>query len=576
MSEKTDSCTIDADVTAPVLEAEEEVVSVNYNEMSIADLAAEFENLAKDPERMSKHKEAEMIKAAFYKKLLKEKETLGESEENPFSEVEEAFKAFYNAYKKEKAEYNAAQEKEREANLVVKKAVIEDLKELIGKQEDVNVTFPAFREIQNRWREAGPVPAKDFRGLNETYQLYVEQFYDMVKINRDLRDLDFKKNLEAKEEFCKKAEELAAREDVISAFKELQKLHEQWKEFGPVEKEFRESIWNRFKEATAVINKKYQAYFEAMKDKYEENLAAKTVLCEKVEAFVEQEIKSSNEWNTISKSIEDLQKEWREIGFAAKKDNQKIYERFRAACDSFYEKKRVFYAEFKDSMNDNLARKISICEQVEALKNSTEWKKTTDKIISLQKEWKEIGAVPRKKADQLWKRFRGACDEFFEERDKHAKENDYYGNLKAKQAVIEEIKAFKAEAAEDIAAAQKAFNEKFQAIGFVPFKEKDNVNSAFREAMNEKFGSLRRKASASPRSEKDRLMAEYNRKEQEIVTFENNIGFFARSKNADKLVAQIQQNIDKAKEELKALEAQIRALGAAQAQNDKQSEEGEC
>ena len=449
-------------VQPDVAEVKEEKTLVNYAEKTLAELTGLFQELLEDIDRLKKSKEAEAIKSAFYKKLSKEKaeagvegaveepsadeevaeapaaeaaEPVAEPEKvNPFVAIEEGFKSLYLTYKKERAEYNREQEKEREENLSAKQQVIEDLKALVENQEDVSSSFPAFREIQNRWREIGPVPAQNFRNLNDTYQFLVEKFYDMVKINRDLRDLDFKKNLEAKEAFCQEAERLAENENVVDAFRELQKLHEQWKEFGPVAKEFREEIWDRFKAATAVINKKYQAYFEGQKEKFAENLQAKAALCEKVEAFAAQEIASSNEWNAISKQIEDIQKEWRSIGFASKKDNQKIYDRFRAACDAFYGRKRDFYSQYKDSMNENLDKKLAIIEKAEALKESKEWKKTTDLFIELQKEWKEIGAVPRKKSEQLWKRFRAACDSFFDAKAKEGKaDNEFYANLKAKR-----------------------------------------------------------------------------------------------------------------------------------------------
>ena len=392
----------------------------------------------------------------------------------------------------------------------------------------------------------------------------------MVKINRELRDLDFKKNLEAKEAFCAVAEKLAENEDVVAAFKELQRLHEQWKEFGPVAKEFRDSIWERFKAATAVVNKRYQAFFEGIKEQQAENLAKKTVLCEKVEEIAAREVNTSNEWNAFSKEIEEIQQEWKTIGFASKKDNQKIYDRFRAACDSFYARKREFYMEYKDGMNANLERKIALCEQAEQLKLSTEWKKAADQFISLQKQWKEIGAVPRKKSEQLWKRFRAACDEFFAARDKNAKpENDFYGNLKAKQRLIEEIKAYELKGDESDAAAMAEFQKRWNEIGFVPFKEKDNVAKAYKEALA-KFPSnrpARRSRPARPQlSEKDRLIQQYNALEQDIVTYENNIGFFSMSKNSEPLIKQMQEKIAKSKEELKALAAQIKALNEAEEQ----------
>ena len=574
--------------------------NVNYSEMTLAELVNAFEQLLGNADRMKMSKEAEAIKSAFYRTLLKEKAQAGLSadipqddlseevadenalpseteasaaeesiSENPFAEIERGFKSLYNQYRKERAEYNRQVEKEREENLAKKQAVIEDLKALLEKQEDVNATFPAFREIQNRWRAVGPVPPQNFRNINETYQLYVEQFYDMVKINRELRDLDFKKNLEVKERFCQEAEALAENPNIIEAFRELQKLHEQWKEYGPVAKEFREQIWERFKAATAVINKKYQAHFEDQKVQQAETLAKKTLLCEKVEEIASREVTESNQWNTFSKEIEDIQKEWKTIGFASKKENQKIYDRFRAACDDFYGRKRDFYSEYKDNMNANLEKKIALCVEAEALKSSTDWKKTTDRFINLQKQWKEIGAVPRKKSEQLWKRFRAACDEFFAERDKNAKpENDFYGNLKAKQHIIAEISEYQltGNEAEDMDA-MKDFAERFQAIGFVPFKEKDKIAQAYKEAVQQKFPSYLkasrkggRPAQKSPRSEMERLIQKYNALEQDIVTYENNIGFFAMSKNAAPLIKQMQDRIANAKEELSALAAQIRQI----------------
>ncbi len=578
-------------VQPDVAEVKEEKTFVNYAEKTLAELTGLFQELLQDIDRLKKSKEAEAIKSAFYKKLSKEKaeagvegaveepsadeevveapvaaasQPEGEPEKvNPFVAIEEGFKSLYLTYKKERAEYNREQEKEREENLAAKQQVIEDLKALVENQEDVSSSFPAFREIQNRWREIGPVPAQNFRNLNDTYQFLVEKFYDMVKINRDLRDLDFKKNLEAKEAFCQEAEKLAENENVLDAFRELQKLHEQWKEFGPVAKEFREEIWDRFKAATAVINKKYQAYFEGQKEKFAENLQAKAALCEKVEAFAAQEIASSNEWNAISKQIEDIQKEWRSIGFASKKDNQKIYDRFRAACDAFYGRKRDFYSQYKDSMNENLDKKLAIIEKAEALKESKEWKKTTDLFIELQKEWKEIGAVPRKKSEQLWKRFRAACDAFFDAKAKEGKaDNEFYANLKAKRALIEEIQAF--EGSDE--AAMQDFAARWQAIGFVPFKEKENVAKAYAEAMKAKFPSFgarpqrggRAGAPKAPKSEKDLLVDQYKALQQDIVTYENNIGFFAQSKNAEPLIKQMQERIDAAKQQLKELEGKIR------------------
>lgn len=584
----------EVEMTSDVVES-----NVNYSELTLAELVHAFEHLAVNEERMKMLKDAEAIKAAFYRRLQREKaeaglavsateDTVEESDEassdiestpseqvqesvsdNPFAEIERGFKSLYNKYRKERAEYNRQLEKEREDNLAGKQAVIEDLKALLEKQEDVNETFPEFREIQNRWRAIGPVPAQNYRNINETYQLYVEQFYDMVKINRELRDLDFKKNLEVKEKFCEQAEALAQQANVVDAFKELQKLHEQWKEYGPVAREFREQIWDRFRAATSVINKKYQAHFEAQKEQQAENLAKKTVLCEKVEEIAAREVTESNQWNSFSKEIEEIQKEWKTIGFASKKENQKIYDRFRAACDDFYGRKRDFYSEYKNNINTNLEKKIALCVEAENLKTSTEWKKTTDRFIDLQKQWKEIGAVPRKKSDQLWKRFRAACDEFFAERDKNVTpENDYYGNLKAKQRLIEEIKAYTLTGDKDQDyQAMADFSAKWQEIGFVPFKEKDKIAQAYKDALQETFqgmslrsGRRNRGAARGPKTEKERLIAKYNALEQDIVTFENNLGFFAMSKNAAPLIKQMEDRIAKAKEELSKIAEQIRHI----------------
>ena len=599
------------EVVAEVKEEVKEVVEeakeavVNFSEKPLAELSGLFQELTESADRMKRSKEAEAIKSAFYKRLSREKAEAGEDatvdepdadtvEEiaatepltsapvSPFAAIEAGFKSLYNTYKKERAEYNRQLDAEREGNLVKKQAIIEDLKALVDEQGDMKDAFPKFREIQNRWRETGPVPQQNFRDVNDTYQLYVEKFYDLVQINRELRDLDFRKNLEAKTEFCEQAEALAESEDVVGAFKELQKLHEQWKEYGPVAKEFRDSIWERFRAATAVINKKYQAHFEGLKEQHAANLEAKTALCERVEAIADQEITSSNQWNALSKEIEGIQAEWRKIGFATRKDNQKVYDRFRAACDKFFSRKREYYNEFKDSMNDNMAKKLAIIEQAEALKGSTDWKKTSDALIDLQRQWKEIGAVPRKKSEQLWKRFRAACDAFFNERDKQGKpENDFYGNLKAKRALIEEIEAYVPVDAEADAEAARGFAERWSAIGFVPFKEKEAVGAAYKAAMQAKFpewgrggrreggrGPVREPRRNQPLTEKDKLTLKYNQLQQDIQTYENNIGFFGLSKGAEQLKAQMQQRIDAAKEDLKKLEAEIRELVAKEAEEN--------
>lgn len=562
----------EAQIEESVVTSQVEADSADLSSKTLAELSELFQSLKESADKMMRSKEAESIKSAFYKLLGKMKsesqDVPAEGEElashnNPFEAIEQNFKAIYADYKRERAEFNKQQEQQREENLAKKKAVIEELKALVEKGDDVSSQFPAFRALQDRWREAGPIPAGEVRDTNATYQFYVEKFYDMVKINREMRDLDFRKNLEAKEAFCEAAEKLSESESIVNAFHELQKLHEQWKEYGPVAKEKRDDIWNRFKAATSVINKRYQAYFDGLKSEQEANFAAKTALCEKVEAIADKENISSGEWNTLSKQIETLQEEWKTIGFATRKDNQKVYERFRAACDKFYARKREYYNSFKDSMNENLEKKLSLIEQAEALKTSTDWKKTTDQFIMLQKQWKEVGAVPRKKSEQLWKRFRTACDEFFAERDKHSKpENDYYSNLKAKKALIEEILSYELSGDAADSEALAAFNERWQAIGHVPYKEKDNINTAFRDAIQKKFprGNYRQtaKSRSVAKSPKEQLIDKYRSLQQDIVTYENNIGFFSATKNSEALIKQMQKRIDEAKAELKTLEEKIR------------------
>ena len=575
-----------------VQEVKEEVKEtvVNFGEKTLAELSSLFQELLDSADRMKRSKEAEAIKSAFYKKLSKEKADAGEDaaveepDENtpveeatvpmqsapvsPFAAIEAGFKSLYNDYKKERAAYNKEQDALREENLAKKQAIIEELKALVDEPGEMKDAFPKFRDIQNRWRETGPVPQQNFRDVNDTYQLYVTKFYDLVDINRELRDLDFKKNLEQKTAYCEQAEALAGDENIVEAFKELQKLHEQWKDLGPVAKEYRDAIWERFRAATSVINKRYQAHFEGLKEQQVKNLEEKTLLCEQVEAIAEREITSSTQWNALSKEIEEIQAKWKAIGFATRKENQKIYDRFRAACDKFYGRKRASLTEFKDTMNANLEKKMAIIAEAESLKTSTDWKATGDRLIELQKQWKEIGAVPRKKSEQIWKRFRAACDEFFAERDKNSKpENDFYGNLRAKKALLAEVEAYTPSGDETANSnALREFNERWRAIGHVPFKEKDAVNSAWRKAIQEKFpllsgqrsGGQGRGASKAPRTERDILIEKYRTLQQDVTTYENNIGFFSASKNSEPLIRQMQERIDKAKAELKELEQKIR------------------
>lgn len=560
----------------PIAQEEQSVEQeeiIDYSNKGLKEIIDIFQNLLDEADMQQQYKHAEALKAAFYKTLRKEKIAAGseqapeESEPSPFDEVERGFKELYGKYKERRNEYLKEQDLRKEENLKEKLSIIEDLKALLEKQEDVGHTFPLFREIQNRWRAAGPVAQNKVKDLYETYQHYVEMFYDYLKLNREMRDLDFKKNLEIKEDLCRQAEALAEEENVVEAFRTLQKLHEQWKEIGPVDAENRESIWERFKAATSVINKKHQGYFEGQKEKEKENLEAKSALCEKVEEIAGTEIKDSNMWNELSRKIEEIQKEWKTIGFATKKENQRVYDRFRAACDEFFARKREYYSEFKDKMQENVEKKIALCEKAEALKDSEDWKATSDAMIELQKQWKEIGPVTRKKSEQIWKRFRAACDEFYNRRDAHrgASDTEQAENLEKKRALIAEINDFVVDGTDAARAALKEFREKWNSIGFVPLKEKENIQDEFRNALNEKFAQLREgvgrlayRAEKGFKSERDRLVQKYLKKEQDIATWENNIGFFAKSKNAEALLVNLRKEIDRAKKDLADLEAQIK------------------
>ena len=577
-------------------EPQTEIDKTDFSNKGLKEIVDTFKELLDGENMQQLYKHAEALKAAFYKNLRKEKiasglvqpaetaatevpapetETPAEEEAseeetvsyNPFAEIERGFKDLYSQYKTRRAAFTQELEKQKEENYQTKLALIDELKALVEASEDLKETFPKFRDIQSRWRATGPVPQPKVKNLYDTYQHYVELFYDYVKINKEFRDLDFKKNLEAKEKLCERAEALAEEEDVVGAFRTLQKLHEQWKELGPVSKEFRESIWERFRAATAVINKKHQAFFESQKGSQKENFEAKTALCEKVEAIAQAEITDSTVWNKLTKEIEAIQKEWKKIGFASKKENQKVYDRFRAACDAFFARKRDYYADFKTQMQDNLARKIELCEKAEALKDSTDWKKASEEFIELQRQWKEIGPVSRKKSEQVWKRFRAACDAFFNNRDKNAggQNSEQAANLEKKRQLIDEVRSFVVEGRDDAREALRAFQERWNAIGFVPFKEKARVQEAFRKALNEKFAEFREgssrfvgKAERAVRSERDRLVQKFMKKEQEIATWENNMGFFSQSKNAEALLAELNKKIDIARQELAQLEEEIK------------------
>lgn len=563
---------------------------VDYSEKSLSEILDIFSGMLEAEDHHDLYKNAEPLKAAFYKNLKKERAAAMASEgsegnlssdnsENgdavtartvPFIDEERRFKEMYARYKADRAEYNARNEKAMEENLSKKLDIIDKIKNIIEKGDVSHTSFTEFRALQQEWRDAGPIPNSRYKDVYETYQHTVEMFYDLVSIDRELRDLDFKKNLEVKTRFCEMAEKLADNKNVVEAFRALQKLHEEWKEFGPVAKEYRESIWERFKAATSVINKKYQTYFEEQKAKFRANLEAKTALCEKAEEIMNTAIESAKDWSKYSDAMENLQQEWKKIGPVAKKDSQKIYDRFRAACNRFFDSRKEYYSKFRDEMQENYQKKLAICEQAESMMNSEDWKATTEFFVNLQKQWKEIGPVSRKRAEQLWKRFRSACDTFFDNR--NAKSDDpsitLYQNLKSKKALVKEVKEHVLSGnQEDDAAAMKDFIERWNAIGYVPMRDKEKINNAFKAALAEKFPSaekeLRRnrpqaRKQAAPVSEKERLIQLYNKKEAELATYENNIGFLSQSSGG--LIKQLQDQIEALKAELAKLEGQIREL----------------
>ncbi|MBO4691666.1 MAG: DUF349 domain-containing protein [Bacteroidales bacterium] len=564
----------------------------DLSEKSLNEILSLFEKMIEKGDQQALYKFAEPIKAAFYKVLRREKIASGafvepgqpENQSNPFEEVEKAFKDLYSRYKLSRSSFNQEMQTKKEENLVQKMAIIEAINNLLEKAEDMNHTLPTFRELQAKWKSIGSVPQEKARQVWEQYNHTMEKFYDFLKINKDFRDLDFKKNLEAKTELCVKAEKLVDDKDAIKAFNELQKLHEEWKELGPVSKEKREEIWLRFREATSKINKKQQEYFSNLKEEQKSNLKAKNDLCALAEEIVSSMEKiEPGQWNPLTKKMEELQQKWKSIGFASKKDNQKIYDRFRSACDKFYQAKRQFYSNFKDIMQENLRRKEELCEQAEKIKDSQDWKKATDQLINLQNVWKTIGPVARKQSDAVWKRFRAACDEFFANKANHfgSEGEKFEENLKAKKALIEEIENYQSQGGDSDKAALDEFLNKWNSIGFVPFKEKEALQKAYDAALNKHFeairdidaekklGRIRRlitdaktsgKGDRGIRVEREKLLNKFHKLETDIATLENNMGFFAKSKNADKLIEEIKQKIEAGRQELKSLEQKIKMI----------------
>ena len=539
--------------------------------------------------------EIESLKQAYYKIRRNEVEELkktflenGGDEKDfsaPVDEIETQIKNLLNVYKEKRAALVAEEERVKEANYALKLQLIEQLKQLTESQEDFNKLYNDFKDIQNRWKEVKAVPQEFANELWKNYQIYSEKFYDIIKINNQFRDYDFKKNLELKTALCETVEKLEEEPDIISAFHQLQKLHQQWKEIGPVSKELREELWTRFKNASTAINKKHQAHFEGLKSREQENLDAKTAICEEIEAIDMDALKTFKDWEEMNKQVIALQEKWKTIGFAPKKANVKIFERFRAACDAYFNRKNDFYKAIKNDMERNLELKKALCEKAEALKDSMDWKDSTNKLIALQKEWKTIGSVARKHSDTIWKRFISACDYFFEQKNKNvsSQKSVEQDNLAAKKQLIEKVNSLdESLKADQAVSVLKGLIAEWNTIGHVPFKEKDKVYKEFHDAVDKQFdrlkvGQAERKMQSFRSSitdmnsgekgknklygERERLMRYYERLKTEVQTYENNIGFLSvSSKGGSGLVKEMERKIENLKEEMALTVKKIDAI----------------
>jgi hypothetical protein len=566
----------------------------DYSVFSKTELVDIVEKLIKEKPVETLKSDIENIKIQFYKKHKAEYEKLRKEFLENGGNVEDfqlqddqselKLKDILKKYRNLKAEYTHKTEAEKIDNLNSKQAIIEEIKELVNGKESLNETFHQFRELQKRWRSIGPVPQQNLNDLWESYNHHVEKFYDFIKINKELRDLDLKRNLEAKIKLCENAEELLLEPSVIKAFNQLQEYHNKWREVGPAPHEMRADIWNRFKEITSKINKRHQEYFENLKITQQKNLEAKTLLCEKAEEILKTDIKLMKDWEEKSKEFIDLQSVWKTIGFAPKKDNNKIYLRFRSACDNFFRKKREYFSTIKEEHNNNLQLKLDLCVQAEALKDSTEWKKSTEDLINIQKKWKETGPVPRKYSDQIWKRFRAACDTFFNNKSAHFANVDsrFEENMKQKLQLIEQIENYQmVENIEDNFNNLKEFQRKWAEIGFVPFQNKEEIHTRFRKAVDKLFDNIKidepkrklmkfkNRIEQMPQNqrndtkinrEREKFISRLKKLENDIVLWENNIGFFAKTKNAELMIQDVQSKIDSTKAEIKLLEEKIRMI----------------
>ena len=538
--------------------------------------------------------ELDMLKTIFYKIHLAERDAQtkeylaagGDPEKYVLlpDDTEEAFKAEMQIIKEKRAKIFLQQEEEKQENLAKKLEIIEKIKAMTTSPEEANKSYQEFKTLQQEWKEIKAIPADKANEVWKNYQLYVEQFYDLLKLNNEAREYDFKKNLEAKTKLCEAAEKLAEEPDVISAFHQLQDLHQEYREIGPVAKELREEIWTRFKNASTVINKKHQQHFEDLRAKEEENLAKKTALCEKIEAINLKEKKQASDWEDATKAIIEIQGEWKKIGFAPQKMNVKIFERFRIANDEFFSKKADFFKNIKSQYAENLEKKQKLVEKAKLLADSTDWKKTGDKLIQMQREWKNIGYVPRKQGDQLWKEFLGACNKFFDARNKlnAGARSEEHANLDKKREIIAKLNELVENAGEHLQKNMQDLIAQYNAVGHVPFKEKDKVYQEYHEVMDKLYKTVRsnnakrhihnfknnlknvaEKGVNALDNERGRLLRRYDQLRAEITTYENNLGFLnAASKKGNSLVEEMNRKVEKLKEDLKLVKEKIKAIDA--------------
>ena len=563
--------------------------SKNYK--SKAEIIERLKEIVGNDENPTKE-ELDYLKTSFYKLHIAEREAQqkayleagGDPDKYVLvpDEAEDVFKAEMGVIKERRAKLFLQQEAEKQENLEKKLNIIERIKNMASSPEEANKNYNEFKELQQQWKDIKNVPADKANELWRNYQLYVEQYYDQLNLNREAREYDFKKNLGIKNHLCEAAEKLAEEPDVISAFHQLQELHQQFREVGPVAKELRDEVWTRFKAASTVINKRHQQHFDELRAKEEDNLVKKTALCEKVEDIVKDEHKGANEWEKLTKEIIDIQAEWKKIGFAPQKMNVKIFERFRAACDDFFSKKAAFFKEMKQRYNENIAKKQSLIEKAEALMESTDWKVTTDKMIALQKEWKTIGAVPKKVGDELWSKFLEACNKFFEARNaaNAGTRNEERTNLDKKKAIISQLKELVEGNVDDLQEKVKGLVDEYAKIGHVPYKEKDKLYKQYHEVLDKLYDDLHvttakrrldnfksnlknvvKRGEDALDNERGRLMRRYEGLKQEINTYENNLGFLnASSKKGNSLIDEMNRKVQRLKDDMELIKQKIKTI----------------